>query len=291
MGTLAGALPTVDDLQLAEALDRTGSLGAAARELQISQPSASQRLARMERRCGVRLFTRTTSGSRPTEAGRELIRQAGHILGHLHGVYPAVRESAQAPLLVIGTFPSLATVLFPTLDTVLGANVLVDQRVEHGEQLLRLVDEGSMHAAVIGSAAQTSLPSRVTHAGIGTDQLVAYRPTGAPAARRGRYPLKDQPVIYATYDRAGPSIAERISELGGRPRRAATVPVAVEMARRSTQLAIIPRTAAIPAARSDDTMTTLPFTMTIELALVTGPEPPPALRGLTARLKSSLRLR
>ncbi|HEY5785932.1 MAG TPA: LysR family transcriptional regulator [Microlunatus sp.] len=57
------------DLRLVAAVARLGSLGAAARELLVSQPSASQRLAALERRCGLRLFDRDNSGARPTAAG------------------------------------------------------------------------------------------------------------------------------------------------------------------------------------------------------------------------------
>ena len=55
------------------AISRTGSVGTAARELRISQPSASQRLARLERTCATQLFLRDT-------------RRAEHILGHLDEV-------------------------------------------------------------------------------------------------------------------------------------------------------------------------------------------------------------
>ena len=66
------SLPQVDDLRLVEAVLRHGSLGAAARELHISQPAASTRLATLERRIGERLFDRDTTGARPTPAGRAL---------------------------------------------------------------------------------------------------------------------------------------------------------------------------------------------------------------------------
>ena len=77
------SLPSVEDLQLVQAVIRTGAVGTAARELRISQPSASQRLARLERMCGTKLFERDTRGARATPAGAELNRRADHILGHL----------------------------------------------------------------------------------------------------------------------------------------------------------------------------------------------------------------
>ena len=106
-------MPSVSDLRLVQALAGTGSIGAAARRLQVSQPSASQRLARLERRCGVRLFERSSTGSRPTDGGKEMIRQADHILGHLSEVYEVVLAAADTTVLVVGTFPSLASALSP----------------------------------------------------------------------------------------------------------------------------------------------------------------------------------
>src|SRR6266498_4329060 len=96
------SLPSVDVLRLVQAISRSGAVGTAARELRISQPSASQRLARMERMCGTKLFERDTRGARPTAAGAELSRRADHILGHLEEVYAATREAATGHRLVIG---------------------------------------------------------------------------------------------------------------------------------------------------------------------------------------------
>src|SRR5688572_21603936 len=89
------AYPEVDDLRLVDAIARHGSLGAAARELLVSQPSASQRLAALERRCGVRLFDRDNTGARPTAAGQEMVAEAGHILGHLERVFERSRRSEE----------------------------------------------------------------------------------------------------------------------------------------------------------------------------------------------------
>jgi len=88
------SLPSIEDLRLVQAVTRTGAVGTAARELRISQPSASQRLSRLERMCGTKLFERDTRGARPTAAGAELSRRADHILGHLEEVYAATRTAA-----------------------------------------------------------------------------------------------------------------------------------------------------------------------------------------------------
>jgi molybdate transport repressor ModE-like protein len=66
---LAHRIPDLGAMELLLAVARLGSLGRAARELGISQPAASSRVRAMERQLGVRLVTRSPSGSRLTDAG------------------------------------------------------------------------------------------------------------------------------------------------------------------------------------------------------------------------------
>ncbi|MFC7303843.1 LysR substrate-binding domain-containing protein [Streptomyces monticola] len=62
-------LPDLHALELLVAVAETGSLGRAAARLRISQPSASARMRTLERRLGLHLLDRSTSGSRLTPAG------------------------------------------------------------------------------------------------------------------------------------------------------------------------------------------------------------------------------
>ncbi|WP_422376288.1 LysR family transcriptional regulator [Roseibium sp.] len=62
-----------DDLKLVDAAARMRSLSGAARSLDISQPQLSRRLKNFEDRIGARLFDRTPTGLKPTEAGLRLI--------------------------------------------------------------------------------------------------------------------------------------------------------------------------------------------------------------------------
>ena len=85
--------------------------------------------------CGTKLFERDTRGARPTPAGAELGRRADHILGHLEEVYDATRAAAAGQRLVIGTFASLAPILFPVLDADL-PDLDIQQQVDHGHFLV-----------------------------------------------------------------------------------------------------------------------------------------------------------
>lgn len=61
-----------DDLRLALAIAECGTLSRAAASLQLSHPTLSRRLQRIEQRLGTRLFERTPSGLRVTDAGEEV---------------------------------------------------------------------------------------------------------------------------------------------------------------------------------------------------------------------------
>jgi len=283
------SLPSVDDLRLVQAISRTGAVGTAARELRISQPSASQRLARMERMCGAKLFERDTRGARPTAAGAELSRRADHILGHLEEVYAATREAAAGHRLVIGTFASLAPILFPVLDADL-PDLDIQQQVDHGHFLVERVAEGTMDAAFIAIAAQMTLPRGTTARRVGRDELVLFVPPGATPPGRGKYPLKDRPIAFSTYDLGAEDIQARLVALGAIPRRGVTLSTTVAMARRTSHLALVPRSALATELRPGERLTPAPFRYRLTLSLVTTPSPPRPLIQLFPHLRTTLNL-
>ncbi|MFG1817924.1 LysR family transcriptional regulator [Kribbella sp. NPDC049174] len=283
------SLPSVDDLRLVQAIARTGAVGTAARELRISQPSASQRLARLERMCGTKLFERDTRGARPTPAGAELGRRADHILGHLEEVYAATREAAAGPRLVIGTFSSLAPILFPVLDADL-PDLDIQQQVDHGHFLVERIAEGSMDAAFIAIADQMTLPRGTVTRRVGRDELVLFVPPGATPPGRGKQPLKDRPIAFSTYDRGAEEIHARLVALGGVPRRGVTLSTTVAMARRRTQLALVPRSALATELRPGERLTPAPFRYRLTLSLVTTPTPPKPLIQYLPNLRTTLNL-
>ncbi|GAA0949158.1 LysR family transcriptional regulator [Pseudonocardia zijingensis] len=57
-----------------------GGLSAAARRLHVSQPAVSQTVAALERQLGVPLLVRSSTGVKPTDAGRTLLAEARAVL-------------------------------------------------------------------------------------------------------------------------------------------------------------------------------------------------------------------
>src|SRR5215470_10049155 len=102
-----------------EAVGRTRSFNAAARELGYTQSAVSQQIARLERSVGQRLVDRP-GGPRPvdlTDAGRLLLRHADAIVAQLDAAradMDAFAEGAAGPLRV-GIFQSVGARILPAL--------------------------------------------------------------------------------------------------------------------------------------------------------------------------------
>ncbi|AJT40918.1 LysR family transcriptional regulator [Psychromicrobium lacuslunae] len=282
-------IPEVDDLRLVLAIADAGSVGAAARSLLISQPSASSRLSRLERRLGADLFLRTTRGSSPTAAGAELIRRSRHILGHLEQLFDDVLGSTEAAPLTIGCFHTLADSVMPLLDAAFPAGSLV-QRVDHGLQLVDWVAEGSMDAAVVAIAEQMTLPQGVRAERIGFDQLVVFVPRGAPTPGSGKQPLKGLQMPTASYDLRQDELRSRIIALGATPRPGATIVATMRMARLSKHAALVPRSAAVNDLHPGEQLLDLPFRWRLTLSLVARAHRDPRLNTIGEYLRRELEL-
>lgn len=95
-----------NDLRYLLAVSRDGTLTAAARRLQVSQPTVSRRLAALEQAFGARLFLRGAEGFTPTVAGRRLLDAVLPMAQQLERVERAGLDEASQ---VVGTVRVAAT--------------------------------------------------------------------------------------------------------------------------------------------------------------------------------------
>lgn len=260
--------PQVDDLRLVDAVARHGSLGAAARELLISQPSASQRLAALERRCGVRLFDRDTTGARTTAAGREMVAEAEHILGHLARVFERSRSAAESETITVGTIPSLAMLVFPALHVAL-PDLRISQLVDHGPRLVGWVAEGSLDAAFVAIAGQIELPKGVTGQLVGVDRIGVLVPATCDLRSTDRRHIAGRTVVTYTIDYSGEELDARVVALGATPYRAATAETAVRLGRVLGHPVVMPRSLLRAYLTESDTELVTPRFGGPRLSLVT----------------------
>lgn len=280
--------PSVEDLRLADAVARHGSLGAAARELLVSQPSASQRLAALERRVGTTLFDRDTTGARPTAAGREFCDQAAHVLDHLGAIVERTLSAAHSRTVSVGAFPSIAGTLFAALDVLLD-DVVVQPEVDHGPRLLEWVERGTLDAAFTGIAKQVPIARGLVVTEVGRHDLVTLLPDGAPEPGTGRRPYTGQTVVYCPLDLSADALHRRLTELGAHARPGATAEAAVRTARERRCAAVVPDMVARWYAVPGDRTVPAPTRGRVTLSMVTRSPAPSilldALPGLRERLR------
>jgi len=74
----------------------TGSLSAAARQLRVSQPTLSRRMAALEERLGVELFQRTSRGLELSETGEAILGPARQMEREARGIEVAATGSSRA---------------------------------------------------------------------------------------------------------------------------------------------------------------------------------------------------
>ncbi len=96
---------TLEDLRFVAALNRTGSLSAAARALDVTPPALSMRLKKLEATLGVNLVVRNSRGLRFTPEGEQLVHEALSLLSRVDGLADSLSGGAfSGPLRVVAPF-------------------------------------------------------------------------------------------------------------------------------------------------------------------------------------------
>ena len=97
-----------EDLAVFLVVVREKSFGRAARSLLVSQPTVSERIARMERTIGADVFVRGPRGVSLTPSGERLRPVAERIVGLMVEAVETARSSDQPPPLQVGVHSTFA---------------------------------------------------------------------------------------------------------------------------------------------------------------------------------------
>ncbi len=224
MATLT-ALWDTTRLRLLVEIERLGSLSAAAREIGIGQPSASQHLRLLEAAAGQRLVERDGRGSRLTEAGRILSARASQALSSLGA---AEQELAGLAGLQTGTIhlgASTAPGVYLLPDT-LGCfrrdfpGVSVEIEIASSGEILRRLLAGRVQLAIVGAK---SADSRIALEPFLEDELVGIAKPGSLPLKNGLLDptlIGEQMVLARETESSSRLIAdEELAEIGVSPAR------------------------------------------------------------------------
>ncbi|GAA2829770.1 LysR family transcriptional regulator [Nonomuraea rubra] len=180
------ALPDLDSLKLLVDVGELGSLGRAARAAGIAQPSASKRIALLERRLGLPLLERTPRGSVLTAEGKMVAGWATQVLAaaqELMRAVQAVRLSEAAHLRVASSM-TVAEYLVPRW---LGELQHREPEVQVGLDVVNSADVAARVLAgevELGFVEGPSVPDGLDVRVVGTDRLVVVVAPAHPWARR-----------------------------------------------------------------------------------------------------------
>ncbi len=177
-----------------------GSLSRAARQLELSQPSLTAQIQRLERHMGAPLFDRHGRGVTLTDAGRALYPRARRILEDVRSTEDAVRREGVdgAGTLSVGAIPTVAPYVLPAAVQRLRSRhtaMRVEIREDYSAVLARLLLDGALDVVI------AALPYVFEHLDtepLGEDKLIVAVPAEHAAARAGRITLAqlhDAPAV------------------------------------------------------------------------------------------------
>ncbi|MEB3071551.1 LysR family transcriptional regulator [[Mycobacterium] vasticus] len=190
---LSSRMPDLSAFEVLLAIARTGSLGAAGRELGLTQQAVSARLSAMEAQTGVRLVIRSARGSQLTSAGAVVTEWADQLLdvaGHVDAGLASLRTESRTKMKVVASL-TIAEQLMPRWIVSLQTSATRAGReapeviltATNSEHAIASVREGSADLGFIESpGALNGLRSRV----VARDDLVVIVPPDHKWVRRSR---------------------------------------------------------------------------------------------------------
>ena len=175
-----------EGLRYAQAVARTGSFSAAAREYDVTQPALSNAIRRLEKILGARLFERNTRGARPTVFGATILPRIDAALAALDAITAEARHwRAGEPRPVrIGVSPLISADVVARAHSAVaglpgrGRGSLVLREADLSE-LCTALDDDELDLIVVPAV----LPlTRYRHRVIGSEPVVLVEPGAGEAA-------------------------------------------------------------------------------------------------------------
>lgn len=194
-------------IEVFNAIYLSGTISAAARLLNVSQPSLSKTLQHAEDQLGFKLFRRVRGRLLPTDEAHIVYRESREVYKKLETLQRACRSlrDGEAGHLRIASIHAAGLTAVPAVISRFRQrhpSVTFDIRTEHHEESLRALFDRISEIAVVWG---TALPPRVVGQRIGRGELVLVYPKGRFPNAGERLPISsllDQDVVGIT--RSGP---------------------------------------------------------------------------------------
>lgn len=203
---------SLDDLRALDSVAAAGSFARGAARLHVSQPTISERMARLERDLGVQLFHRDSRGARLTPAGHRLWPYAKRCLALVDEAQAAIHEETHRSRTRIAVHASFAPSSVPLmLEALAPLNVDASCIDAHSDEIMRLLDEGSIDVGLVVPCAH---PGAIRVEPFRTDPVVCVATPTHPLAATERLHVRDLAAHAVAYIPWGDAAA-RFRELLG----------------------------------------------------------------------------
>jgi LysR family transcriptional regulator, pca operon transcriptional activator len=165
---------TLDEMRVFAAAAETGSLGAAARSLGLSQPSASERLAQLERKLAARLLIRSPRGVRLSPEGTRFLPYARRCLQVADEGVHAVKADAGTATFTLALHGMFSSLVGHVIEALARRHLQIVTKDAHSEQIIQLLADGHADAGIVVD--QPHPPSLTLHRLLVTPAIAVAAP-------------------------------------------------------------------------------------------------------------------
>jgi DNA-binding transcriptional LysR family regulator len=233
---------TLDELRVFAVAARTGSLGAAARSLALSQPTVSERIARLEAKLGTRLLVRGPRGVQLSPDGTRLLPYAIRCVELADEAMRAARADSGTATFTLAGHGMFSPLIGRAVELLDEFRVQLRTRDAHSDQIVQLLTDQQVDAGIV---VEVPRPPSVTLRRLLTTPAVAVTAPGHPLAARRQLKVADLAAHAVAANAAGPG-ANRFFDLLAHaqlPQHAlritATAETATHLARHQGHVAVV----------------------------------------------------
>ena len=192
----------IRQLEYFRKIAETGSINAAAKLLNMSQPPLSYQLKLLEEELGVQLFDRSRQGVSLTEAGKLLYQRSGELLQFADSAKFEVTQTGRRQVLRLGMTSTTVGPVLPKIAAFTQAHPDVSFEVHDGStfSMMDLLLQGILDVSVVRTPVQLD---KVEHTVLCEEPMIAVsRPGGTESGDIRLTALTQVPLIlYRRYER------------------------------------------------------------------------------------------